>query len=171
MFSVVVVVIFLSIAVGSESFAIRGPGKFCSLRPRIVNRSTAENIPYTVVEKEEDVKFDSFVEQGSVKQFRSTSDLSFQRDVLEKAGLSVVLFTSPWCGPCKSMVHSLERVMMDSSAISFYDIDTDHNIEIATKYHVRSIPTTLILKDGKVVSEIVGSVVPEIVSKQLSKHL
>ena len=52
----------------------------------------------------------------------------------------------------------------------FCSIDTDHNPESAAEFQVRSIPSTLFFKHGKVVSEIVGSVPQMVVISQITKH-
>ena len=101
----------------------------------------------------------------------SITDGDFFERVLDSDGLSVVIFSSDWCGPCKSMERNLLDVSMGHSVIAkFYRIDTDYNPDAAADFQVRSIPSTLFYKGGRLVSEIVGTVPSNIVVSQLMKH-
>lgn len=98
------------------------------------------------------------------------NDGDFDR-VLDSDGLSVVIFSSSWCGPCKSMETNLVDVSMGHSMIAkFYRIDTDYNPDAAADFQVRSIPSTLFFRGGRLVSEIVGTVPSSVVVSQLVKH-
>ncbi len=75
----------------------------------------------------------------------------------------VVDFTTEWCNPCKAYLPVFRRVARKFLAkerenIVFAIIDTDRESEIADRYHVENIPTTLIFVDGHVVDVIVGVV-------------
>ena len=52
----------------------------------------------------------------------------------------------------------------------FYSIDTDFNPDSAVEFQIRSIPSTLFFKSGKLVSEIIGSVPLSIIEAQIQKH-
>ena len=101
----------------------------------------------------------------------SLTDGEFFERVLDSDGLSVVIFSSDWCGPCKSMERNIIDVSTGHSAIAkFYRIDTDYNPEAAADFQLRSIPSTLFDKGGRLVSEIVGTVPSNVVLSQLLKH-
>ena len=77
----------------------------------------------------------------------------------EKASEGVVLvdFWATWCGPCRAIAPTVEELSIeykDKAVVG--KLDVDHNPEVAMKYGIRSIPTLLILKDGKVVDQVVG---------------
>jgi thioredoxin 1 len=94
-------------------------------------------------------------------------------DVISAPGLQVVLFTASWCGPCRGMKMSLENIKSTpshSKLAGFYEIDTDFNPDSAADMMVRSIPSTLFFKDGKLVSEIVGAVPAHVITSQLEKY-
>lgn len=72
-------------------------------------------------------------------------------------GLVVADFWAPWCPPCTKMNPIFKKVseeMKDSA--TFLKIDLDDHKELSGKYKIKSIPTILILKDGKVVDKRVG---------------
>jgi thioredoxin 1 len=99
------------------------------------------------------------------------SDSDFFDKVLCNNDLSVVFFTSGWCGPCRTMRKHLEEISAKYPKHSkFFEIDTDDNFDAAMEFNVRSIPSTLLFRNGKVVSEIVGAVPQSIVTDQISKH-
>jgi thioredoxin 1 len=72
----------------------------------------------------------------------------------------VVEFWAPWCGPCKMMKPTFEKVSQnlrnENFAVNLYTINVDSNREIAQKYGVRSIPTTKAFSEGRESSTKVG---------------
>lgn len=72
-----------------------------------------------------------------------------------KAGVSVVDFYADWCGPCKMIAPVFEELSQELAA-NFIKINVDNSQDIAAKFQVASIPTLIILKDGKEVDRIVG---------------
>ena len=99
------------------------------------------------------------------------SDSQFYDKVLSNDGLAVVFFTSGWCGPCRTMKNNLEKVTGKFVKYSkFYEIDTDDNFDAAMEFNVRSIPSVLMFKHGKLVSEIVGAVPDSVVADQIIKN-
>jgi len=78
-------------------------------------------------------------------------------DAAVAKGVTVVDFWAPWCGPCKMQSPILDRVadaVAGKAAIVKVNIE-DHN-DLAGRFGVRSIPTILIFKDGKVIQTFVG---------------
>ncbi|MCH7541164.1 thioredoxin [Patescibacteria group bacterium] len=80
-------------------------------------------------------------------------------------------FYADWCGPCvvmKPVIEELEKEL--AGDIEIKKIDVDQNQEEASKYGVMSIPTYLILKDGKEVDRFVGVTSKEVIKHKLAKH-
>ena len=83
------------------------------------------------------------------------SDASFQNEI--KEGIVLVDFWATWCGPCRRQGPIVEELAKEfAGKVKVCKLDVDHNRETATKYYVRSIPTIIIFKDGKVVERLVG---------------
>lgn len=87
----------------------------------------------------------------------SVSDSTFEKDVLGSSIPVLVDFWAPWCGPCQSIAPRLEALAKDMMGkVSVVKMDLDENPETPTIYQVRSIPTLILFKDGKVLGTMVG---------------
>tara|TARA_B100001564_G_C20628803_1_gene666031 strand:- start:441 stop:704 length:264 start_codon:yes stop_codon:yes gene_type:complete len=71
--------------------------------------------------------------------------------------LEVKKFEADWCGPCKALKPILENVSIKfGNTVNFSYINIDEQFEVAQKYHVRSVPTVIIEKNGVEVNRFVG---------------
>ena len=76
---------------------------------------------------------------------------------LVKAGVVLVDFWAPWCGPCRMQGPILEEVATTVGAKAVIaKINIDENTATAAQFGVQSIPTLILFKDGKVAKEFVG---------------
>ncbi len=89
---------------------------------------------------------------------KQVSDDSFETDVLKAEGPVLVDFWAEWCGPCKQIAPSLEKIAgeMDGK-VTFTKINIDDNPQTPTQFGVRGIPTLMIFKDGQVAAMKVGA--------------
>ncbi|NOK32561.1 thioredoxin [Corallococcus exercitus] len=99
-------------------------------------------------------------------------DSDFQKQVLDAQQLVLVDFWATWCAPCRAIAPSVEALSSQyKGQVTFAKLDIDANQEAPQKYGVRSIPTLLLFKGGKVVDQIVGAVpkarIEEVVRKNL----
>jgi thioredoxin 1 len=86
------------------------------------------------------------------------SDADFDEQVLKADTPVVVDFWAEWCVPCKFIVPVLEEVSQEySGKVKVGKLDVDANQSTAARYMIRSIPTVLFFKDGKVVDQAVGA--------------
>lgn len=69
----------------------------------------------------------------------------------------VIDFWATWCGPCKLMNPILDEVEKENPDLTITRIDIDSDKEMVEKYNIQSVPTYVILKDGKEVDRIVGA--------------
>jgi len=71
--------------------------------------------------------------------------------------LEVKKFSASWCGPCKILAPTFNEVKNSFSGVSFNEYDIDDSSDIASQFGIRSVPTVLLVKDGKEVKRIVGA--------------
>ena len=69
---------------------------------------------------------------------------------------SVKYFSATWCGPCKVFKPVMTEIASEGHSVEFIDVDQEQNK--ATKYGIRSVPTTVIEENGKEVSRFVGAI-------------
>lgn len=101
----------------------------------------------------------------------AVTDATFQDEVEKHTGLAVVDFWATWCGPCRMVAPILDQLAADyEGKVKITKLDVDANIQTATRFNVRSIPTLLFFKDGKVVDQIVGAVPKSAIEGKLQHH-
>ncbi|WP_394141770.1 thioredoxin [Cytobacillus oceanisediminis] len=87
-------------------------------------------------------------------------------------GIVLADFFATWCGPCKMIAPVLEELDQDmGNQVKIVKIDVDQNQETANKFGIMSIPTLLVMKDGKVVDTLVGLKSKEALEEALNKHI
>jgi thioredoxin 1 len=85
------------------------------------------------------------------------TDKNFEQEVLRSAGIMLVDFWAPWCGPCQMMGPIIEEVAKEfEGRIKVYKLNVDENPKTASDYEILSIPTLKFFKEGKIVDEMTG---------------
>jgi thioredoxin 1 len=88
----------------------------------------------------------------------TTSDTSFEVDVLKSPVPVVVDFWAEWCGPCKVIAPFLEELAADKSeTVVVAKVNIDDNPLTPTKYGVRGIPTLMLFRNGEIAATKVGA--------------
>lgn len=100
------------------------------------------------------------------------TDNNFEDEVLKSDKPVLIDFWAPWCGPCKAVgpiVEELAGQLKDS--VKVMKLNVDENQKTAINYGVRSIPTIILFKDGKVLDTIIGLVSKERLEDFVKKGL
>ena len=84
-------------------------------------------------------------------------DSNFDQMVLQAKTPVLVDLWAPWCAPCRMVAPVVEELASEyEGRVSFAKLNVDQNPRTASRYGIMSIPTLLIFKDGKPISNIVG---------------
>ena len=78
----------------------------------------------------------------------------------------VLKFYADWCGPCKMLSSTLQKV--EGNDIPIREVDIDTEFDVAAKYNIRSVPTMVMLEDGAEVKRDSGSIPLDKVKEFLS---
>lgn len=73
------------------------------------------------------------------------------------SGVVFVDFFAEWCGPCKITSPIIHELASEIKDVKFFEVDVDAENGLASEYGVMSIPTFVILKDGKEVNRLIGA--------------
>ncbi|HEX8361322.1 MAG TPA: thioredoxin [Longimicrobium sp.] len=99
------------------------------------------------------------------------TDANFS-EVTGQPGLSMVDFWAVWCGPCRMVAPIVEKLAEDyAGQVTVGKLDVDNNQRSAAQFNVRSIPTILFFKDGKVVDQVIGAVPRPALEAKIKQHL
>ena len=82
---------------------------------------------------------------------------NFQEKVLQSDKPVLVDFWAPWCGPCRMVGPILEEIARERADVKVGKVNVDEQPELASQFSVMSIPTLVVMKDGKVANQTVGA--------------
>jgi thioredoxin 1 len=100
------------------------------------------------------------------------TDANFQQEVLKSEKPVLVDFWAVWCGPCRMIAPVVEEIAKEyQGKLKVGKLDVDHNPETAMQFGVRSIPTLLVFKGGRVVEQIVGALPRKSLLDKVTPHL
>ena len=87
---------------------------------------------------------------------KEITEANFEAEILNSGKTALIDFYAVWCGPCKMMSPVVDQIAEENPDIVVGKIDVDEHEELAEKYEVMSIPTILVIKDGKVAETFIG---------------
>ena len=82
---------------------------------------------------------------------------NYEIEVLNAEKKVLLDFWAPWCGPCQMVLPIVEEIAAERSDIKVGKINVDENPQLAKQFKVMSIPTLVVLEQGKVVKRAVGA--------------
>jgi thioredoxin 1 len=87
------------------------------------------------------------------------TEQNFDEALTAAQGLMMVDFWAEWCGPCRAIAPVLEELARESAGrVTLAKVNVDENPGLAARYGIRSIPTVLFVKEGKVADQVIGAV-------------
>jgi len=102
----------------------------------------------------------------------AVTDANFEQEVEKHDGLTIVDFWATWCGPCRMIAPILDQLATDyAGKVKVTKLDVDANIKTGSRFNVRSIPTLLFFKGGKVVDQIISAVPRTHIESKLQQHV
>jgi len=105
---------------------------------------------------------------------RAVTDASFASEVIDASATKPVLVDAwaEWCGPCRMIAPVLEQLAAESQGrYKIAKLNVDDNPRTAAQFNIRSIPTLLIFKHGKLVDQIVGAQPKQAIASRLTRHM
>jgi len=110
---------------------------------------------------------------GEIKMSNAVevNDADFESQIEQHKGLAVVDFWATWCAPCRMVAPVLDQLAVEyEGKAKVAKVDVDVNIKTSTKFNVRSIPTILFFKDGKLVDQMVGFAGKPALAEKFKQH-
>ena len=100
------------------------------------------------------------------------TDATFDDTIKNAQGPVLVDFWASWCGPCKMIAPYLEQIAGEMNGrATIAKVNVDENGDLSARFGIRSIPTLMIFKAGRVVDHAVGALPKEQIKNLLGKHV
>jgi thioredoxin 1 len=100
------------------------------------------------------------------------TDDNFATEIEGNQGLSMIDFWAAWCGPCRMVAPIVEQLAGEyEGQVKVGKVDVDQNQRTAARFNIRSIPSILFFKDGKLVDTVVGAVPKPALEQRIKSHL
>lgn len=104
-------------------------------------------------------------------EYTITNDI-FLTEVMQAKQPVLIDFWATWCGPCRMIAPAVEEVAEDFDGRAVVGkVDVDEQAELARRFGIMSIPTLIVMKDGKVVEQAVGARGKADIAAMLERHL
>lgn len=102
----------------------------------------------------------------------AVTDQSFEEEILNAKGVSLVDFWAPWCGPCRIIGPIVDELAQEyAGRANIVKLNVDENPATAGRFGIQGIPTLLLFKDGELIDTIVGVQPKETLKQKLDAAL
>lgn len=103
---------------------------------------------------------------------KELTDSNFEAEVLKSEVPTLVDFWAVWCGPCKQIAPTVDALAEEyKGRLNVAKMDIDHHQIVPQQYGIKSIPTLLIFKGGRVVGQLVGAQPRAKLEAEIQKHI
>ena len=82
---------------------------------------------------------------------------NFQNEIMDSEKTVLLDFWAPWCAPCRMVVPIIEEIASEREDIKVGKINVDEQPELTSKFGITSIPTLVVMKNGKIVQQVSGA--------------
>lgn len=82
---------------------------------------------------------------------------NFHNEVLHSSKKVLLDFFAPWCGPCQMVLPLVDQIAQERSDIKVCKINVDEEPELASRFRIMSIPTLVVMEDGKILDQVTGA--------------
>ena len=82
---------------------------------------------------------------------------NFQNEIMDSEKTVLLDFGAPWCAPCRMVVPVIEEIAGERPDIKVGKINVDEQHELASEFGIMSIPTLVVMKNGKIVQQVSGA--------------
>ncbi len=88
----------------------------------------------------------------------AVTDSSFETEVENSKGVTVVDFGATWCGPCRMIAPILDELAVEMAGkVKIAKVDVDESQDVAARFGIRSIPCLILFKDGREAERVIGA--------------
>ena len=100
------------------------------------------------------------------------SDQTFETEVLKAETPVLVDFWAAWCGPCRSLAPTVDRLAEEfGDRLNFVKFDIAESVAMTNRFEIKSIPTLVLFKDGSEQDRLIGNQPKEAIARMIARHV